>query len=314
MYGIDLRRLGWNPTTDWEALIRYYPYGLKYDFSRDEDLKQLGKDVAMLSGSDLPYLRADWFVVTATQPTLYHRLLDIPMSLRELEHRLDVDLKGDFLNGNLQRSGYAKSGVSKQNRLLERHTSRNTPYFWISWDFLPRKAKGDLLRFPLGPVFEGHPYRKQAFEHDGGEIIWSLPNGLQAYMLVQADGSRIDSGPVEVVFDRSAVLGTPSILNGISCMYCHREGMISDFRDELRDAETLGGDARMKVLELHPTHEAMQRLVRQDQETFLRAVDKAIGPFLKIESDSSKSVSDFAEPIGKVAEMYFRDLTPRSGL
>jgi hypothetical protein len=310
VFVVDLRRLGWRSTTHWDPLIGHYPYGLKYDYVRDDELKQLGKDVALLSGVDLSYLRADWFVVTATQPTLYHTLLDIPMHLQDLEHRLGVDLKEDFTNGKMQRAGFAKSGVSKQNRLLERHTSRNTPYFWISWDFFPRKAKGDLLRFPLGPVFEENPYRKQAFQHDGGEIIWSLPNGLQAYMLVKDDGSRIDSGPIEVVFDRSAVLGTPTILNGVSCMYCHREGMISDFRDELRGAETLGGDARKKVLELHPTHDEMQRFVRQDQAIFMQSVNTVVRPFLSVGTDSNKSASDFAEPVGKVASMYLRDLTP----
>jgi serine/threonine-protein kinase len=238
-------------------------------------------------------------------------MLDIPDKLSDLEYQLGFNLKDNFLRSNLQRSGYAKSGVSKQNRLLERHTSTATQYFWISWDFLPRRAKGDLVRFPLGPVFEGHPFRKQAFEHDGGEIIWSLPNGMQAYMLVKADGSRIDVGPVEVVFDRSAILGTPAIINGISCMYCHRDGMISGFRDEIRGADAIGGEALKKIRELYPPHDDMQRLVRQDQDVFLRSLDRIIGPFLKVGPDAKKSVSEFPEPVGKVAEMYSRDLTPR---
>lgn len=311
IYVIDLRRLGWDRRHLWEQVLRFYPYGLKYDHVKDEELQQLSKDVSLLAGGDLSYLRADWFVVTATQPPLYHIMLDIPEKQSELEYRLGINLKENFLRGNLQRSGYAKSGVSKQNRMLERHTSPVTPYFWISWDFLPRRAKGDLVRFPLGPVFEGNPFRKQAFEHDGGEIIWSLPNGMQAYMLVKADGGRIDAGPVDVVFDRSAILGTPSIINGISCMYCHRDGMISEFRDEIRGADAIGGEARKKILELFPPHDDMQRLVRQDQDVFVRSLDRVIGPYLKVGPDVKKSVSEFPEPVGKVAEMYSRDLTPR---
>lgn len=308
---IDLRRLGWDRRNLWSQIVRHYPYGLKYDHVKDEELQQLGKDVALLAGGDLSYLRADWFVVTATQPPLYHLMLDIPDKLSDLEYKLAINLKENFLRGNLQRSGYAKSGVSKQNRLLERHTSAVTPYFWISWDFLPRRAKGDLVRFPLGPQFEGNPFRKQAFDHDGGEVIWSLPNGMQAYMLVKADGGRIDAGPIEVVFDRSAILGTPSIINGISCMYCHRDGMISEFRDEIRGADAIGGEARKKILELFPPHDDMQRLVRQDQDVFVRALDRVIGSYLKVGPDAKKSVSEFPEPVGKVAEMYSRDLTPR---
>ena len=321
IYVIDLRKLGWDKRNVWEEILKHYPYGLTYNFVKDEELKDLSKDVAKFSGSELPILRADWFIVTATQPPLYHTMLDIPETLMELERQLQFSIEDNFEDGRLHRSGYAKSGVSKQNRLLERHTSTVTPYFWISYDFLPRRAKGDLARFPLGPVFgrqagslphkQGNEYQNQAFEHDGGEIIWSLPNGMQAYMLVKGSGERIDVGPVDVVFDRSAILGTPSIINGISCIYCHRAGMIKEFRDEIREADAVGGDAQQKVLELYPPHDDMQKLVQKDGDLFVRQLEKVIGPFLKVGADAEKSVLDFPEPIGKVAEMYFNDLTPR---
>lgn len=313
VFMIDMRKVGWNRHHLWEAILKQYPYGLKYDFVRDEELKQMGKDIALLSGTDMPLLRADWFVVTASQPPLYHELLGIPDHLSKLiaKDYLNVDLQGNFVSGDLQRSGFAKSGVSKQNRMIERHTSTSTPYFWISWDFLPRNRKGDILQFPLGPEFKTNPFNKHAFEQDGGEVIWSLPNGMQAYMLVKRDGGRIDSGPVDVVFDRSAILGTPSIINGISCMYCHREGMIKEFRDEIRDSETLRGEPREAVQRLFPPHDDMQRLVQQDQDLFMRSLERVIGPILKTGNDAKKSISEFPEPVGKVAEMYARDLTPR---
>ena len=311
VFVIDLRKLGWDRRNLWDVLLKQYPYGLKYDFVKDEELQELSKDVAKFAEGDQPILRADWFVVTASQPPLYHDFLDLPNTLTGLEQQLQLNLEDNFIQGNLQRSGYARSGVSKQNRLLERHISPATPYFWISYDFLPRRAKGDLARFPLGPIFERNKFRHQAFEQDGGEIIWSLPNGMQAYMLIKANGDRIDTGPIEVVFDRSAILGTPSIINGISCMYCHRAGMITEFRDEIRDADAVGGDARNKVLELYPKHDDMQKLVLQDQDLFVRALEKTIGPYLKVGADAQKSVLDFPEPVGKVAELYSRDLTPR---
>lgn len=311
VYVIDLHQLGWDRNNLWGEILSHYPYGLKYDFIKDETQKQVWKDVVQFSGADMPYLRADWFVVTATQPPLYHQLLDIPDTLMGLEQRLQFDIHQNFLHGDVQRSGYAKSGVSKQNRLLERHTSPVTPYFWISYDFLPKRARGDLSRFPLGPKFEGNPYNNQAFDHDGGEIIWSLPNAMQAYMLVNAQGGRIDQGPVEVVFDRSAVLGTPSIINGISCMYCHRDGMITEFRDELREADSLGGPAREFLLEVYPPHDDMQSMTHRDQEHFLRALDRVMGPFLKFGDDAGKPIGEFPEPVGKVAEMYSQDLTPQ---
>lgn len=310
VYAIDVRELGWDQRRLWDRLLKHYPYGLKYNFVKDEELQELSKDVTKFAEIDLPILRADWFVVTATQPPLYHDFLNIPDTLKELEQTLQLNIEDNIINNKIDRSGYAKSGVSKQNRLLERHTSPATPYFWISYDFLPRKARGDLARFPLGPVFDRNPHPRQAFEHDGGEVIWSLPNGMQAYMLVDARGDRINAGPVEVVFDRSAILGTPLIINGISCIYCHRTGMITEFRDEIRHADAVGGNARQKVLDIYPTHKKMQSVVQQDTDIFIRALERTVGPFLKIDGDEDKSVLDFPEPVGKVAEMYSRDLTP----
>lgn len=114
--------------------------------------------MVQFSGADIPYLRADWFIVTATQRPLYHQLLDIPETLTEVEHELQLDIHRNFLNG-------------------------------------------------------------------------------------------------DVVFDRAAVLGTPAIINGVSCMVCHCHGMIQDFRDELRDADSVADPAREHVRKVYPPHE-----------------------------------------------------------
>jgi mono/diheme cytochrome c family protein len=309
VFVVDIRKLGWDHGHKWNAILKEYPYGLKYEFVRDEELQELFREVRHLSQSDLPYIRADWFTVTATQPPLYHTLLDIPQTLMELERELGLDIEANFNKDRLTRAGFSKSGVSKQNRLIERHEPTNTPYFWISYDFFPKKAKGDLVRFPLGPVFAGNRFNHQAFEHDGGEAIWSLPNGLQAYILVNAKGGRIDAGPIEVVFDRASLLGAPSIVNGISCIACHRAGMITDFRDEIRTAEAVGGEAREKVKALYPPPEPMQALIQQDRDLFLRALDRTIGPYLKVGDDAKRSVTEFPQPVARVAELYTRDLS-----
>lgn len=313
VYAVDLDKLDWNRVdaqgTLWDKIVSFYPYGLKFDYVKDDERKNVWKDVAKWTGADIPYLRADWFVVTATQPPLYHELLRIPLKLSDLEKELGIDIRRNFVDGKVERSGFAKSGVSRQNRLLERHSSPVTPYFWISYDFLPNRVRSDLPRFPLGPRFVGNPFNDQAFVHDGGEAIWSLPNGMQAYMLVDGAGRRLDQGPIEVVFDRSAVLGSPAIINGISCMACHRHGIICDFRDELRDANVLGGIARDHLLETYPINANLQRSARKDQQLFTQSLAKVMGPYLFGGADQSKDISQFPEPIGKVAKLYAEDLT-----
>lgn len=309
LYAIDLRDFGWEQDGLWAEIMRGYPYGLGYEYAEDRALRNAGMDVVDLTKANVPIVRADWFIVNATKPPLYHRLLEIPETLGELEHRLGVTFRESFETGRLMRAGFSRSGVSRQNRLLERHQPPNTEYYWISYDFFPRRGKGDLIRFPLGPVNSWNPYNRVAFEHDGGEIIWRLPNGMQGYMLVTADGKRIDSGPIEVVFDAASSLGTPVITNGISCIHCHRNGMITDWRDEIRNSSALGGDLADVVRDLFPTQEEMDKAVESDQQSFLQAMTRICGPFLQVGDDADRAIDQFPEPVGKVVEWYLRDLT-----
>lgn len=305
---IDLRDFGWEREGLWAEIMRGYRYGLDFEHVEDRALRNAGTDVALLTGADVPIVRADWFIVNATRPPLYHRLLEIPSTLGELEERLGVDFEQAFDRRRLMRAGFSRSGVSRQNRLLERHQPPNTEYYWISYDFFPRRERGDLIRFPLGPERPENPYEKFAFSHDGGEIIWRLPNGMQGYMLVAADGRRIDAGPIEVVFDAKSSLGSPLITNGVSCIHCHRNGMITEWRDEVREAAPFGGAISQAVRELYPPADEMARQVEQDRRSFLAALEQVCGPYLRVGDDADRAISDFPEPVGKVVEWYLRDL------
>jgi len=314
VYVVDLRRLGWDQRNIWLEVLKQYPYGLKYDYVQDEQTQQLAKDLSLLSESSLPFVRADWFVLSASQPPLYHTILDIPDHVQELERRLGIDFNKNYQkgwkSGGLGRAGFGRSGVSSQNRLVERHGTGEGAY-WISYDFKPRRARGDLVRFPLGPHFEGNQFNRFAFSHDGGEIIFNLPNGLQAYMLADGKGNRFDEpAPADVVFDSAAIAGTPAIVNGLSCMSCHRNGMITNLKDEIRGANAVGGKVLEKVKELYPPADVMDRWLEQDSQRFLTALEKATGPFLQVQEDSKKPIAEFPEPVGKVAGRYLADLDP----
>jgi serine/threonine-protein kinase len=313
---VDIRRLGWHRKNLWIEVLKEYPYGLDYEKAQDDpELKQSATTALRLTGGDLPMVRADWFVAHATRPPLYHTLLGIPTKLDELEKQLGVDFKAAFKDSSsasqtLARAGFGRSGVSSQNRLIERIETSTGLYYWISYDFKPRKVKSDLVRFPLGPKFTENDFSRFAFEHDGGEVIFSLPNGMQGYMLVDNLGNRIDIGPPEIVNDISALTGNPAIINGVSCMNCHRQGMIAEFRDEIRQAKAVSGKVQEKVESLYPTSEAMQTLVAQDESRFLAALEKITGPFQKIGDDAGRPIADLAEPVGAVVRSYTRDLGP----
>jgi hypothetical protein len=186
---------------------------------------------------------------------------------------------------------------------VERHDSPVGAYYWESYDFLPRRAKASLVRFPLGPAFDGNEFKRQAFEHDGGEMIFGLANGLQGYFLADGKGKRIHAGPIDVVSDGLKTSGTPAIVNGMSCMHCHKHGLIP-FTDTVREGNAVFGDAREKVLKLYPEKAAMDDLVKQDEERFVKALEKTVGPFLKVGPDRDKPIREFGEPVGEVTRAY----------
>ena len=309
----DLRTYGWE-STDWDLVERAYPYGVLHN--EDEALFEVEKEISKLAATRLPVVRGDWFVATASRPPLYDRLLKLPATLTELEvHKLGVHLEANFNDGTLRRGGLITSGVSRHNRLVERHP---TPFgaYCRSYDFKSSAGRGNLLLFPLGPRFVGNAFDDQAFEQAGGEVIFNLPNGLQGYMLADAKDKRLDApAPVGIVSDKSEASGTPEIVNGLSCLACHSSGM-KPFRDEIRAHPAVFDQAKRKVDQLYALPDEMDKLLARDEERFLRALDASIGDFLRsgdlAKSDVRELVRRINEPIGEVARLYVKDLTPEA--
>jgi serine/threonine-protein kinase len=110
---VDLRRLDWDQAGLWREILNVYPYGLKHDHLPDDSaVNELAEEVAELAGTDLPAVRADWFLAAAGRPPLYHTLLQLPKNARDLERRLDVDVADNFDRGLLARAAFNGSGVS----------------------------------------------------------------------------------------------------------------------------------------------------------------------------------------------------------
>jgi serine/threonine-protein kinase len=329
VFVLDVRDLDWDRHNLWYEIIRQYPYGLKY--RPGHPLQKLDEEISDYTGCDLAYVRGDWFAATATRPPLYHTLLFdeyLPalrsrrtdpvaakqgnpkrMTARDLEAYLDVHIANNFLDPTperIARAGFAKSGVSGQNRLLERCDAKTGAY-WKSYDFKEANRRSKLTRFPLGPLnlfpHGHHPYADQAFIHDGGEAIFNLPNGLQGYMLVNGKDERIDEGPVEVVNDSQKTSGTPAIVNGLSCMACHKNGMIP-FKDTLREGNAVFGKPLEKVELLYPEQKKLNELVQSDERRFLDALDRAIGPFFRDGVGKDKPIKEWPEPVADIAMRY----------
>lgn len=247
---------------DWDNVIAAYPYNIQPD-------TEFSRMLASGTATPVPYVRADWFVFTASQPPLYDALLQLPNTFQQLAREQGVDVEGNIRNFVAQRAAFQRSGVSQNNRLIERHPSR-AGYFWTSYDFAGNRDRQSLFSFPLGPN------GPNAFRHDGGETIFSLPNGFQAYYLNTAKGDRLDKGPTAIVRDPSRK--DFAVTNGISCMGCHDQGMRKakdDVRDLVLKGRTFPKDVRDAVDGLYPPHDRMDALIEDDTKRFADAMKRA---------------------------------------
>jgi formylglycine-generating enzyme required for sulfatase activity len=198
-----------------------------------------------------------------------------------LESDLRVKVAEDIRQLRAARAGFSLSGVARNNRLLERHPSSYGAY-WKSYDFKSNDGKSNLFQNPLGPRFQDNPFANRAFEHAGGEIIFTLPNGLQGYLLVDAGGRRLDKGPLDLVWDKANPRDGGAVVNGISCMSCHVKGVIEK-EDQVREyvlknPRFFRPDETAAVEDLYPAREKFKALLARDAERFAAAVKETGAP------------------------------------
>ena len=263
IFYIDLRHYEWDVKSDkWYKIEQAYPYGVQLKSSTYTTLCEE-------TDCQLPFVRADWFIATASLPPLYHEILDLPETDKELEIRLEVNVVENVKNApgvRVWRAGFNESGVSVNNRIVERHKSRYGAY-WKSYDFAGNVGTQNVFTHPLD------------FTHDGGEIIFNLPNGLQAYYLSTATGERLDEAPINIVSDAGS--RDPVVRNGLSCMGCHTEGM-KTFEDQVRSVIEQSQNPpydKAQALRLYAERSEMDTLIREDTERYKRALVAAGGVF-----------------------------------
>ena len=282
IFYIDLRHYEWDVNNAWTQIEAEYPYHISFDAPTQTALKA---QLTRLQGemkADIPSVHVDWFVAQASLPPLYHDLLSLPLTDRELETRLEVDVIRNLQNApgvRVWRAGTNNSGVSNNNRVIERHTSRYGAY-WKSYDFAGSVGTQNIFTHPL------------SFTHDGGEGIFNLPNGLQAYYVTNASGFRLDDAPINIVSNPAA--SDPTVRNGLSCFGCHTEGM-KTFEDEVRaviESNTAPAYDKAQALRLYVEQSEMDALVQQDIEKYKEALEATGGAF------------DGIEPISRFHEVF----------
>ena len=282
IFYIDLRHYEWDRNDGWGQIEAEYPYHISFDAPTQTALKA---QLTRLQGemkADIPSVHVDWFVAQASLPPLYHDLLSLPLTDRELETRLEVDVIRNLQNApgvRVWRAGTNNSGVSNNNRVIERHTSRYGAY-WKSYDFAGSVGTQNIFTHPL------------SFTHDGGEGIFNLPNGLQAYYVTNASGFRLDDAPINIVSNPAA--SDPTVRNGLSCFGCHTEGM-KTFEDEVRaviESNTAPAYDKAQALRLYVEQSEMDALLQEDTDRYKEALEATGGAF------------DGIEPISRFHEVF----------
>jgi len=285
---IDLRWYQWDAAI-WNRMLQEYPYGIL-----DDTIAARAATVS--TATKLPAIRGDWFVGVASRAPLYYDILQIPSNLADLERQLRVDAVLNVQQERVIRVGFNGSGISRFNRVLERHDSAQGMY-WRTYDFdeppanLTERVNGNLLpdrrnifAFPLGPNLVAN-----AFQHAGGEAIFALPNGLHGYILAKSDNTRLDKGPIAIVKDPKRP--DSAVEAGVSCMSCHVSGIIPK-SDQIRDHLAKNPKAFNKqdaelVRALYPAKEKSLEVMQEDAKKYAETVAKTGAKVSKFEAVST---------------------------
>ncbi len=264
IFYIDLRDYEWEIGTNrWTQIEQVYPYSIEFNAPKQTNLREKLTTLREVMECEVPFVHVDWFIATASLPPLYHDILGLPETDRELEDRLEVNVVENLRNAagkRVWRAGFSDSGVSNHNRVVERHISRYGAY-WKSYDFAGSVESQNIFTHPL------------SFTHDGGEIIFNLPNGLQAYYLADAGGRRLDAAPIQIV--RNLAASDPTVRNGLSCIGCHTEGM-KDFEDQVRGVAEKNPNPpfdKNRVLQLYTDTATMEALLVEDTDRYKQALE-----------------------------------------
>lgn len=186
--------------------------------SRDYALK-----LFELTGSEFPVYRTDWFCNYALQTPAYERFQGNPKDFADFLKLGGVKADAFDRTAVALRGAALRSEVTFRNRIIERiPTDRRygDGYFYNTLDYFTSIGKNDVISNLLN--------RKR----DAGEMIWSLPNGLQGYGLVAFDAEKNIEKQIGFADANKAALDNrtkrqiKTVISGMSCVHCHAKGAI----------------------------------------------------------------------------------------
>lgn len=270
---LDLYALGWQDTYG-QVIYDNYPYYLGVQYK----LKPPGYPLVV---------SALWFITNITDADKTGKAQNLllygstpPKNAAELLKFWKVDQTRQNIWGHIE----GTSGVANRtSRTLQSYPiAQRSGYAWITFDFIKFNAKTDPLE-SLSPIDVGDVKR-----YDASEAIISIlkhSNGksgaLQAYALFDSKGELQDKAPTNIVTDHKSTRG-PEIINLVSCIPCHSQGIIPPTTNEYRTYLESGAVVHAKKKQDREVVETflennINGEVKQHQDAYAAGVDMCSG-------------------------------------
>jgi len=219
----------------------------------------------LLTKSENPIMRSDWFIIKAMTAPTYYKLLGVS-NLKDFNKRHGHDpdtakkLKID------QAAVVILSSVVRSTRYLKR-TPTPTGAIWESRD----RVKDDNHNF-LGDLLSE--------KYDSVQLFATNANGLLSYFAADGKGQALDFLDADISVDRTKSFSPDLVVRvGRNCVACHVTGVLP-FQDTVR--EMIKKDIKL----LAPDKDASNRLadlfgaelpIQKDQDDYEVALKKTTG-------------------------------------
>ncbi len=245
----------WWPGGVWSGDNCYYPANSFQYYTREKRQKEIRKKVvkrdlyvpqgagqlaslALLTESNAPIVRADWFLAQGARQTSldneedtgvgYYDWLELA-SLKDYLRLIGEDEKTFLRIEQELRSVVGESGVAQGNRQIVQ-TGAQAGKHWTTLEVKKQKARGIAIQ----------NLRRGEFDFAAQEHYAPLPNTLPVTFLNDAKGVRQSSVPDFIAGDNSPLNRSRDLRVHINlaCMRCHEGRVLQPIEDDVRPVYT----------------------------------------------------------------------------
>jgi len=266
------------------------------------------------------YVEATQLVYSLSRPDVYNEIMSIPFLASGLERELGVNIQKGAESYQYMT---VNDAITINERLMWRGNSADG-FYWRSVDQfamtkfifydhpIPKFIDGSYSQIVTTPIEQEDGQQLSiGSEYDGStgiqaqanEVIFSLPNGLQAYAVFGAGNQRRVDAFTFIVVDPRRSRRPLRLLNAASCMSCHIEGLnrASDDMTPYVEANPGKFDAATasQIRTLYPGTPVMRAAIEQDRSPFLAAMRQIQDVMIAGTTDKEM----YMEPVGFMFEL-----------